>query len=316
MPWCRAGSLVIENAPSTFTKELINELTRDHYRLHAWRRFMSRSWARSLEDIRKSPSLTRSFLLWASAFALMGFSLAFLAWQYHPRAVVINSLVLWLPWYAASVVFVLTHLGMADDGNDVPHSHFLSPNRLSFMRLSLAPLVLLPCLAMPTHPLTSRIFTLFIVAMSLSDVLDGWLARRQKLCTRLGQMLDYLGDLALLTFLAFGLYLASAIPGSLLWLMVVRYPLSMIGVLVLYFVRGPAPLIPTMIGRLTTLAATIVLLVIAFRLLLTPDLPPALWVDWLVVAVQPLLAANIIYLIYRGVAWQGSTATTNETLRC
>lgn len=246
----------------------------------------------------------------------MGFSLAFLAWRYHPRAVVINSLILWMPWYAASVVFALTHLGMADDGNDVPHSHFLSPNRLSFMRLSLAPLVLLPCLAMPTHPLTSQIFTLFIVGMSLSDVLDGWLARRQKLCTRLGQMLDYLGDLALLTFLAFGLYLASAIPGSLLWLMVVRYPLSMIGVLVLYFVRGPAPLIPTMIGRLTTLAATIVLLVIAFRLLLAPDLPPSLWVDWLVVAVQPLLAANIIYLIYRGVAWQGSTATTNETLRC
>jgi phosphatidylglycerophosphate synthase len=129
-------------------------------------------------------------------------------------------------------------------------------------------------------------------------------------------MLDYLGDLALLTFLAFGLYLASAIPGSLLWLMVVRYPLSMIGVLVLYFVRGPTPLMPTMIGRLTTLATTIVLLVIAFRLLLTPDLPPALWVDWLVVAVQPLLAANIIYLIYRGVTWQGSTATTNEALRC
>ena len=87
-------------------------------------------------------------------------------------------------------------------------------------------------------------------------------------------MLDFLADLSLLTFLAFGLYLAGEIPGSLLWLLVVRYPLLLIGVLVLYFARGPTPLSPTIIGKVTTSATSIVLLVIAVTLLVaTPWLP-------------------------------------------
>ncbi len=37
-----------QNAVSLFTKELIDELTREQFRLHAWQTLLSRSWARSL----------------------------------------------------------------------------------------------------------------------------------------------------------------------------------------------------------------------------------------------------------------------------
>jgi len=294
---------------SAFTRELIDEITRDHYRLHAWRRFMSRSWSRSLDDIRASPARTRSFCLWATAVGVAGFVVVILAWSYQDAGVAISALALWLPWYAASVFFVLTHLGMANNPEGVPHDSLLLPNGLSFLRLALAPLVLLPGLAMPVHPVTGPAFVVLLVGLSVSDVVDGWLARHRKICTRLGGMLDSLADLALLTFLAVGLYCAGAIPQSLLWLLIVRYPLLLIGVLVLYFARGPAPLAPTIIGKVTTFATSIVLLSVAVTLLVPKMWPPSSWVEQSVWYLHLLIAANILYLFYRGAAWRNSSET-------
>lgn len=292
-----------DSAPSEFTRELIDELTRDHYRLHAWRTFLSKSWLRSMDDIKRCPSLTRSFLYWTCAVFTVGAGVILLSWPYHPHGVALYSLAYWLPWYAMAVVFVLTHLGMADSGDGASHSGFLVPNVLSFTRLALAPVVLAPCLTMPVHAVTGPVFAAFIAAISLSDVLDGWLARRRGVATRLGQMLDYLADLAFLTFLTVGLYLAGAIPGTLLWLLIVRYPLTIVAALILYFTRGPAPLNPTFFGRATTFATSIVLLLIAFSLLLNTGLPSSSWVVWSVRSLQLLVGANIIYLVYRGMNW-------------
>jgi phosphatidylglycerophosphate synthase len=163
---------------------------------------------------------------------------------------------------------------------------------------------------MPVHPTTAPIFAVLIAGLAVTDVLDGWISRRRKNCTRLGRMLDYLGDQAFLVFLAIGLYLAAAIPGSLFLILIIRYPLSLIGVVILYFAKGPAPLTPTVIGRVTTLSTNILLLVIACKLLLATNLLPSLWIDWSVQGVQLLIAANIVYLIYRGVTWGTSEASS------
>ena len=292
-----------ESGPSQFTRTLLDELGRKHYRIGAWRKFMADSWARSLDDIRASPSLTRSFLLWAGAFSVAGVSLVFLSWRFHADPVTMRSLVFWLPWYVLSVVFVLTHLGMADSGDGVRDKRFSAPNQLSFMRLALAPLVLLPCLTTPVHPVTGPVFIVFITGMSVTDLLDGWVARHWGRSTRLGKMLDYLADLAFLTFLTIGLYLVTAIPASLLWLLMVRYPLTLIGALILYFTRGPAELKPTFVGRATTLVTSIVLLLISFRFLLSADWPSSIWIDWFVRSLHLLVGANIIYLVYLGFTW-------------
>jgi len=304
---------VIEKAPSAFTQELIGELTRDHYGFRAWRRFVSRSWARSLDDIRKSPARARSFWSWVGVVAVVGSSVVLFTWLLHAPELAISALVLWLPWFTGSVFFVLTHLGMADNSRGMPHNSLLLPNGLSFLRLALAPLILVPFLGLPANPITGPAFALFLVAMSVTDALDGWLARRQKVCTRLGRMLDSLADLAFLTFLGFALYRVDAIPETLLWLIVVRYPLMLVGVIVLYFARGPAPLSPTIIGKVTTSATSVVLLVIAVTLLVATPWLPSLWIDWSVWCLQLLIAANILYLLYRGIAWAGSNKFANET---
>lgn len=292
---------MIEKAPSAFTQELISELKRDHYGLRAWRRFMSRSWARSLDDIRESSARARSFWSWAGVVAAVGSGVVVFAWLFHTPELAISAAVLWLPWYAGAVFFILTHLGMADDSHGMPHTSLLLPNGLSFLRLALAPLVLVPFLGLPVHSITGLTFVLFLVAISVTDALDGWIARRRKISTRLGRMLDFLADLAFLAFLGFALYRVNAIPGSLLWLIVVRYPLMLVGVIVLYFAKGPAPLSPTIIGKLTTFATSVVLLVIAVTTLVAADWPPSLWIDWSVWCLQWLIAANILYLLYRGI---------------
>lgn len=292
-----------DSSPSDFTRELIDELSNDRFRFRAWRRFLSKSWQRSLEDIHESPALTRSFLWSAAAIALPGLVMLLLSWRYQPNAVAIRSLSLWLPWYLMAVIFVLTHLGMADDGGGRRFDHFSAPNCLSFMRLALAPLIFLPGLALPVHGLGGPAFALFAALLAFTDVLDGWIARRTRTSTRLGQMLDYLGDLAFLTFLSVGLYLAAAIPASLLLLLILRYPMTFVGAVVLYFTRGPAQLSPTLIGRATTFALSIVLLLIAFNLWLSAAWLPSPWLEWAVQSLHVLVGANVIYLIYRGVAW-------------
>ncbi len=101
-------------AVSAFTQELIDEVAREHYRLHAWQTLLSRSWARSLEDIRKSPARTRSFWTWAAVVAAAGTSIILLTLRFHTPEQALTAVAWWLPWYAGAVFFVLTHLGMAD----------------------------------------------------------------------------------------------------------------------------------------------------------------------------------------------------------
>lgn len=292
-----------DSGPSDFTRMLLDELARSHYSIEGWRKFTSDSWARSLEDVSANPALTRSFLLSAGAIFLAGGGIVALSWSYQSYAVAVRSIALWLPWYVASMVFVLTHLGMADRSDGAPNNRFSAPSQLTFIRLGLAPLILMPCLGIPVMPKTETIFALFIAFLAASDALDGWLARRQGTGTRLGRMLDYLADLAFLTFLSLGLYYAAAIPASLLWLLIVRYPFSVIVVLVLYLARGPMPLHPTLLGKITTLATSVVLLLIACSLLLGVDWPPSEWVHWLIWMLQVMIGVNIVYLVFRGITW-------------
>ena len=293
----------MQDKVSAFTRELIDEIARDHYSLRAWRRLLSRSWLRSLEDIDKSPARTRSFWLWVVAVAAMGIGIILLALWFRAPEQALTASLLWLPWYAGSVFFVVTHLGMVDDSHGMPHQRLLLPNGLSFMRLALAPLIIWPCLQIPAHPVTGSIFALFLATLLVSDLLDGWLARRNDQCTRLGRMLDVIADMAILTFLAIGLYLAEIIPGLLLLLLIVRYPTLLIVLLVLSFARGPITMRPSIIGKATTFATSVVLLGLTFQTFLVAAWPTAESIEWSIWFLYILISANIVYLLYRGVTW-------------
>jgi len=290
---------------SEFTRGLVDELARNNYSRRAWQTFLAQSWDRSLEDIRKSPARTRSFWSWVMVVAAMGASIIMLALWKHTSGQALAALLFWVPWYAGVVFFVFTQLGMVDDRNGQPHQSLLLPNGLSFARIALAPLVIWPCLQVSVHAVTGPIFALFLAALTVSDLLDGWIARRQDICTRLGGMLDVIADMALLTFLAVGLYLAGVIPGPLLAMLVVRYPVFLIVVVTLSFAQGPASMQATLIGKMTTFAVSVVLLAVTFQTLLAASWPTPLMVEWSIWLLYSLIGANIVYLVYRGFTWAG-----------
>jgi cardiolipin synthase len=147
------------------------------------------------------------------------------------------------------------------------------------------------------------VFAATLVLLALTDVLDGRIARQAGIETRMGRMLDPMADVSYLAFLAAGLFAAGVLPGSLFALLMLRYPGALIAVVVLYFVRGPAALRPTVIGRAAGVVTHAVLIGLALALLLRPEWLQANWIDWPVRALYVVVGVNVTYLAYRVVTW-------------
>ena len=290
-------------AVSDFTNELVADVKADGYSLRAWQTFLARSWAQSIDDIRVSPGRVRSLLRWSAVGAVIGTAIIGATFAVQDSGTAIRAGALWFPWYASTIFFVFTHLGMLDDAQGEPRTELLLPNGLSFLRLGLAPLVLWPCLSIPTHPSTTPVFAVTVVLLGLTDALDGSIARRLGVETRIGRMLDPLADVSFLGFLVVGLFAAGALPTPLLVLLLLRYPGALAGVVVLYFLRGPAPLRPTVIIRATSLVTNALLIGLALALLLRPEWLQADWVDWPLGVLYVLGGANLVHLAYRAVTW-------------
>ena len=93
------------------------------------------------------------------------------------------------------------------------------PNLLSLFRIAIVPIVVL--ILMWTGPVPRAVAAgLFIVA-SITDYLDGWLARRRKSTTVLGQFLDPLADKLLVAAVLIMLVGAPLQPGVPAWMAVV-----------------------------------------------------------------------------------------------
>lgn len=285
--------------PSSFTRQLLGELAERGYGTVSWQKFFVDAWHRSLDDIKGNPELTRSFLTSSAAVFLIGFVVLGLSWNFQSPRIAVSAGLYWFPWYGLVVAFVITHLGMADRREGHRDSKFSAPNQLTFIRFSLAPLAMTPALAVPMHAGIASVFATLIVCLSFTDVLDGWLARKLQATTRLGRMQDYFADVALLLFLAVGLYRADVIPASLFWLLAIRYPGSILGALIVYFTKGPITLRPTVFGRVTTFVTSIALLLLAIRALIGSAWLPEGVVLTIILVLQILVAISIVYLIYR-----------------
>mgnify|MGYP006292960025 CR=1 FL=1 len=122
------------------------------------------------------------------------------------------------------------------------------PNLITIGRLLLTPLVIV----MIVYGDWSVAFALFATA-SLSDALDGWLARSFRLQSELGAVLDPLADKALIV----SVYVTLAIQGVLppwLAIMVVSRDLLIIGaVAVAWLVSRPFEVRPHPVSKATTL---------------------------------------------------------------
>jgi phosphatidylglycerophosphate synthase len=107
------------------------------------------------------------------------------------------------------------------------------------------------------------------VLASLTDVFDGWLARRWRQTTPLGTLLDPLVDIVFnLTMLA-GLAAAELLHSWVFWVAMLRYGVLVVGGTGLYLFVGPLRVRPTWFGRMTGVVMTCLIalftLVVAVR---------------------------------------------------
>jgi cardiolipin synthase len=111
-------------------------------------------------------------------------------------------------------------------------------------------------------------FILFLVA-GLSDLIDGYLAKRFGMATELGAYLDPLADKAMIVSIYVALGIVEAMPRWLVILVVSRDIMIVSAVILSWLVDKPVKLKPLAVSKLNTVAqivyATMVLAALTFR---------------------------------------------------
>ncbi|MDH5736754.1 MAG: CDP-alcohol phosphatidyltransferase family protein [Gammaproteobacteria bacterium] len=121
------------------------------------------------------------------------------------------------------------------------------PNIITTMRL----LLIVP-VAMLIYEQQARLALLLFFTASLSDGLDGYLARRFGWVSAFGRLMDPAADKLLLLVTAVTLTLMDQLPVMLLWLMVAK-DIAVVGGLVIYTLLAGFPVIrPIWFGKFTT----------------------------------------------------------------
>ena len=146
--------------------------------------------------------------------------------------------------------------------------------------------------------------TVIFLAMAISDVIDGYLARRKKQITKLGAFLDPIADKLLITCAC--LLLASQrghvndflLPPTVVVLIIGKDLFLFIGFTIVYFITSRIHIVPVFIGKL----ATALQLSMVAGILIAPEVSGVLtgWIWFLRVlwwsAAGTAILATLIYI--------------------
>lgn len=277
-----------------FIEEYLVELRRERFAPAALLTYARRVGARVRSDMLANPSAVRS--IWAVGLAF--FAAAFLAsvgmaleWD---RDLAERFFLHTALWMLPAFTFVTLFVGHLRDAS----GHRLSGLNIPLM-LTLARVSLVPGIAVF---LVDRHFVwalaLYVLA-SLTDVFDGYLARRWKQTTALGTVLDPLVDIVFnLTMLA-GLAAAELLNSWVFWVAVLRYGILLVGGSGLYLFVGPLRVQPTWFGRMTGVVMTT--LIALFTLLVAVRGPLGEGLTRLTeIALGVLLSATVLQVLVLG----------------
>jgi len=234
-----------------FVEHDLAELRRARYGAGAWVRYVRQALAFARERAIANPGAVRSILF----VGLLLFV-----------ATVLGSVALglWVDPRMARRVFAWTALGLfpmigltllhvdlirAPDGT--PLDAIGWPSAITLTRLALIPAFLVFML--------ERRFGFALAAFAVavvSDVADGWIARRFRQETRFGTILDPLVDILCSFWLFVGLYLGHLVPLLPFLLAGLRSALLLVGGAYLYVTLGPVRIHSTVPGKMTGLLLT------------------------------------------------------------
>lgn len=157
------------------------------------------------------------------------------------------------------------------------------PNILTLCRFLLIPVYLI---VFGAGYMKLAFFVLLLAG--LTDVLDGYIARKRKLVTPLGSMLDPLADKSMMIAVVLSLVFSQMISWQAAGAMFLRDAGMIIGSAVFHF-RGKKTVPANALGKLTTVLYYVAILLIVFQL------PYAHAYLWFVIIVS--LMASVMYIV-------------------
>jgi cardiolipin synthase len=221
-------------------------LRRARFSIPAFLIYARRVASRVREDLVADPSAVRS--VWN--VALIFFACAFLAAAVmaiaYDRHLAYDFFLQTALWILPSFTLLTLHLGMLRDRDGFRLSALNLPLVLTLLRATLAPGIVLFLL---DRHMTLALGT-FVLAV-LTDVADGWLARRWNQTTQLGTVLDPLVDIIFNLAIFAGLAVAGLLEPWVFWVGALRYGILLVGGAYLYIFVGPVRIHPTLFGRLS-----------------------------------------------------------------
>lgn len=229
-----------------YVEEYLQDLRRDRFAPRAIARYVRRSFARAREGMIANPGAARSIWSLGLVFFALCFvgSAAIALWDERRLALdfFLFTTLAMLPVFAA----VTLHLDLLRDRAGFRLSAVNLPTAITLLRFCLAPGIAL-FLAQHHYALALGVY----LVAELSDVADGWLARRLKQITRLGTVLDPMVDILFNITVFIGLFLGSVVPSWVLGVALLRYAIFLFGGAYLYLFVGPVTIRPTLFGRLS-----------------------------------------------------------------
>ena len=277
-----------------FIEEDLQELRRQRFAPHAVVNYLRRVAAHVRAQLDANPAAVRSIWSVALGFFAADFlaAVALALGTERPLAsrFFLDTALAIPPTFA----FVTLNLGLLRDASGYRLSALNVPITLTLLRVVLVPGL---SLLLIQHRFALA-FAIYLLA-SLTDVADGWIARRAGQVTRLGTVLDPLVDIIFNLTLFCALAATRLLPAWVAWVAVLRYGLLLVGGACLYVFVGPLRIQPTLFGRMTgvVIAALVGLLTLlhALRGALADALAPLTSI-----ALGVLLSATVAQVVVLG----------------
>jgi cardiolipin synthase len=245
-----------------FVEELLQDLRRERFAPGAIARYARAVAGRVREAMVSNPGAVRS--VWSVAlvyFATAFLGAAVLAFRVD-RILAVEFFVWSSAGIAAASAATTCSIDLMRDASGYRQSAINVPTALTLLRVVMLPGIVL-CLVERHLALA---FGLYGVAV-LTDVADGWIARRSGQVTTLGTVMDPIVDIVFNLAVLSGLWAAMLLPGWVAAVGAARYAILLVGGACLYVFVGPVRIHSTWFGRLTGVAMTaLVALLVGLRL--------------------------------------------------
>jgi cardiolipin synthase (CMP-forming) len=229
-----------------FVEEYLQDLRQQRFAPRALALYLRRVVGRARDAMVANPGAVRSIWLVGLLFFVAAFLASVEIALHYDRHLAYDFMLqtsLWILPAFALVSFNVDHLR---DREGFALSGLNLPTVLTLLRVALVPGIAL--FLLERH--FALAFVTFLIA-ALSDVADGWLARRLKQETLLGKALDPVVDIVFNLAMFFALASSRLLPTWVFAMAALRYGLLLVGGAGLYLFVGPLRIRPTSFGRAT-----------------------------------------------------------------